>query len=75
MCAQIQSGISPRSPRLAEIAPRMRYRSIDAQITRPNGSATTRATVMLSSASSPPRIRQHSPYSVAVSARFAAVAA
>jgi hypothetical protein len=53
----------------------MRYLSIDTQTTRPTGSATMRATAALSSRSRPPRIRQHSPYSVAVSDRFTAVAA
>jgi hypothetical protein len=52
----------------------MRYRSADAQIARPTGSTTMRATVALSSRSSPPRIRQHNPYSAAVSERFTAVA-
>ena len=75
MRAQIQSGTSHRSPRFAAMTPRMRYRSIDTQITRPTGIVMIRATVTLSSSSSPPRIRQHSPYSVAVSDRFTAVAA
>lgn len=75
MWAQIQSGASDRSPRFAAIAPLMRYRSADAQIARPTGSTTMRATVALSSMSSPPRMRQHNPYSAAVSDRFTAVAA
>jgi len=53
----------------------MRYLSIDTQMTKPTGSTTTRATVMLSSRSTPPRIRQHSAYSMAVSDRFTAMAA
>ena len=60
MRAQIQSGTWYSSPRLAAPIPRMRYFSIDAQIATATGSATRSATVMLSSASSPPRIRQHS---------------
>jgi hypothetical protein len=53
----------------------MRYLSIDTQITTPTGITTMRATAMLSSRSRPPRIRQHTPYSVPVSDRFTAVAA
>src|SRR6266851_2629532 len=75
MRAQIQPGTSSFSPRFAAPAPRMRYLSIDTQIAAPTGSTTIRATVMLSSSSSPPRIRQHTPYSAPVSDRFAAVAA
>jgi hypothetical protein len=75
MRAQIQLGTSARSPRFAAITPRMRYLSIDTQMTKPPASATTRATVMLSSRSRPPRIRQHSAYSRLVSDRFTAVAA
>jgi len=75
MCAQIQLGTSCLSPRLAATTPRMRYLSIDTQITKPIGSTTIRATVTLSSRSRPPRIRQHTPYSAAVSDRFTAVAA
>ncbi len=60
MCAQIQSGTSYLSPRFAAMTPRMRYVSIDTQITKPTGSTTRRATVTLSSRSTPPRIRLHS---------------
>src|SRR6266581_335908 len=75
MRAQIQPGTSSFSPRFAAPTPRMRYLSIDTQIATPTGSTMIRATVMLSSSSSPPRIRQHTPYSAPVSDRFAAVAA
>jgi hypothetical protein len=75
MCAQIQSGTSYSSPRLAAPIPRMRYLSIDAQIATATGSATPTATVTLSSISRPPRIRQHTAYSAPVSERFTAAAA
>ena len=75
MRAQIQLGTSYRSPRFAAITPRMRYLSIDTQMTKPTQSTTTRATVMLSSRSRPPRIRQHSAYSKPVSDKLTAVAA
>jgi len=75
MRAQIQAGASYSSPRFAAPRPRMRCFSIDTQITKPTGITTMRATVRLSSSSRPPRIRQHSPYSVPVSDRFTAVAA
>ena len=45
------------------------------QSTSAIGTATTRATVRLSSRSRPPRIRQHSPYSKPVTVRFSARAA
>ena len=75
MRAQIHCGMSYGSPRFAAMTPRTRYVSIVTQIPKASDSAMTRAAVMLSSASRPPRMAQHTAYSRQLRDRLTAAAA